>query len=67
MDIVIRFSNEGKAFTVLVVKMKDSSIEQVKDLILQPSKSPSKLFIVIVQYKDTDDTLYLHRIGYFRK
>ena len=31
-----KFSKEAKAFTVLVIKMKDSSIEQVKDLILQP-------------------------------
>ena len=51
-----KFSKEAKAFTVLVIKMKDSSIEQVKDLILQPSISPSNLFTVVAQYKDTNDT-----------
>ena len=51
-----KFSREARAFTVLVVKMKDGSVEQVKNLILQPSLSPNNLFSAIAQYKDTDDT-----------
>ena len=51
-----RFSAEAKAFTVLVIKMKDSFIQEVKDIVLQPSILPSNLFSCIAQYKDTDDT-----------
>jgi len=51
-----RFSAEAKAFTVLVIKMKDSFIQEVKDIALQPSILPSNLFSCIAQYKDTDDT-----------
>ena len=51
-----RFSAEPKAFTVLVIKMKDSFIQEVKDIVLQPSILPSNLFSCIAQYKDTDDT-----------
>ena len=35
--------------------MKDGSAEAVKDVILQPSKSPTNLFSCVAQYKDTDD------------
>lgn len=35
--------------------MKDGSAEAVKDVILQPSKSPTNLFSFVAQYKDTDD------------
>ena len=35
--------------------MKDGSAEAVKDVILQPSKSPTNLFSRVAQYKDTDD------------
>ena len=51
-----RFSAEAKAFTVLVIKMKDSFIQEVKDIALQPSIIPSNLFSSVAQYKDTDDT-----------
>ena len=51
-----RFSAEAKAFTVLVVKMKDSFIQEVKDIVLQPSILPRNLFSCVAQYKDTDDT-----------
>ena len=51
-----RFGAEAKAFTVLVIKMKDSFIQEVKDIALQPSILPSNLFSCIAQYKDTDDT-----------
>ena len=51
-----RFSAEKKAFTVLVVKMKDSFIQEVKDIVLQPSILPRNLFSCVAQYKDTDDT-----------
>ena len=51
-----RFSAEAKAFTVLVIKMKDSFIQEVKDIALQPSTIPSNLFSSVAQYKDTDDT-----------
>mgnify|MGYP005678814539 FL=1 len=30
--------------------------EKVKNVILQPSKSPTNLFSCVAQYKDTDDT-----------
>ena len=53
---LIKFSNEAKAFTVIVVKMKDGLADAVKDLILQPSESPTNLFSCVAQYKDTDDT-----------
>ena len=45
-----------KALTVIVVKMKDDFVDQVKDIILQPSNSPNNLFTCISQYKDTNDT-----------
>ena len=51
-----KFSNEAKAFTVIVVKIKDGLAEKVKNVILQPSKSPTNLFSCVAQYKDTDDT-----------
>ena len=51
-----RFSAEAKAFTVLVIKMKDSFIQEVKNIVLQPSVLPSNLFSCVAQYKDTDDT-----------
>ena len=51
-----RFNAGAKAFTVLVVKMKDSFIQEVKDIALQPSILPSNLFSCVAQYKDTDDT-----------
>ena len=51
-----RFSAEAKAFTVLVVKMKDSFIQEVKDIALQPSILPRNLFSCVAQYKDTDNT-----------
>ncbi len=51
-----RFIAEAKAFTVLVIKMKDSFIQEVKDIVLQPSILPSNLFSCIAQYKDTEDT-----------
>ncbi len=51
-----RFSAEAKAFSVLVIMMKDSFIQEVKDIVLQPSILSSNLFSCIAQYKDTDDT-----------
>ena len=51
-----RFSAEAKAFTVLVVKMKDSFVQEVKDIALQPSILPRNLFSCVAQYKDTDNT-----------
>ena len=51
-----KFSNEAKAFTVIIVKIKDGLAEKVKNVILQPSKSPTNLFSCVAQYKDTDDT-----------
>ncbi len=54
-----KYESEIKAFTVLVVKIKNTQIEEVKNLILQPSKAPNKLFTCIAQYRDTDDT-YIH-------
>ncbi len=51
-----RFSAEAKAFTVLVIKMKDSFVQEVKDIALQPSMLPSNLFSCVAQYKDTDNT-----------
>ena len=51
-----KFRNSEKALTVIVVKMKDEFVDQVKDMILKPSKSPSNLFTCISQYKDTNDT-----------
>ena len=51
-----KFRNGEKALTVIVVKMKDDLVDQVKDIILQPSNSPSNLFTCISQYKDTNDT-----------
>ena len=51
-----RFSGEAKAFTILVVKMKDRFIQEVKDIALQPSILPRNLFSCVAQYKDTDDT-----------
>ena len=35
--------------------MKDSFIQEVKDIALQPSIIPSNLFSSVAQYKDTDD------------
>jgi len=54
-----KFDNDSKAFTVIVVKMKQSTIEETTDLILQPSTAPNRLFTCVAQYKDTDDT-YIH-------
>ena len=51
-----RFSAEEKAFTVLVIKMRDSFIQEVKDIALQPSILPRNLFSCVAQYKDTDNT-----------
>ena len=55
-QILSRVSAEAKAFTVLVIKMKDSFIQEVKDIALQPSILPRNLFSCVAQYKDTDDT-----------
>ena len=54
-----KFENEFKAFTVIIVKVKESKIEETKDLILNPSNNLNRLFTCIAQYKDTDDT-YIH-------
>ena len=50
------FRNGEKPLTVIVVKMKDGLVDQVKDIILHPSNSPANLFTCISQYKDTNDT-----------
>ena len=51
-----RFGAKAKSFTVLVVKMKDNYIQEVKDIVLQPSILPRNLFSCVAQYKDTDNT-----------
>ena len=51
-----RFGAKAKSFTVLVVKMKDNFIQEVKDIVLQPSILPRNLFSCVAQYKDTDNT-----------
>ncbi len=54
-----KFDNEQLAFTVIIVKMKEPKIEEIKDLILKSSNSVNRLFSCIAQYKDTNDT-YIH-------
>ena len=54
-----KFGNEPTTFTVIIVKMKKSKVEETKDLILKSSKNLNRLFTCIAQYKDTDDT-YIH-------
>ena len=51
-----KFKNGEKALTVIVEKIKDELVDQVKDIILQPLNSPRNLFTCIAQYKDTNDT-----------
>ncbi|MDC3090416.1 hypothetical protein OA340_00775 [Paracoccaceae bacterium] len=51
-----KFRNGEKVLTVIVVKIKDDLVDKVKDIILQPSNSPSNLFTCIAQYKDKNDT-----------
>ena len=54
-----KFDKESKAFTIIIVKIKESKIEETKDLILRPTDKLNRLFTCIAQYKDTDDT-YIH-------
>ena len=54
-----KLDNEPTTFTVIIVKMKKSKVEETKDLILKSSKNLNRLFTCIAQYKDTDDT-YIH-------
>ncbi len=54
-----KFEGNSKAFTVIIVKMKQPKLQEIKDLILQPSAAPNRLFTCVAQYRDTDDT-YIH-------
>ncbi len=54
-----KFGNKPKALTVIVVKMKKSTIKKTMDLILTPLAVPNNFFSCVAQYKDTDDT-YIH-------
>ena len=53
------FDEEPKAFSVVVVKMKQGAVAESKELILNPPTTPRTFFNCLAQYKDTDDT-YIH-------
>ena len=60
------FDKNPKIFSVLLIKMKSTKIEDCKNLILRPSEKQNQLFKCVAQYKDTDDTLILSSLDYIK-
>ena len=59
-----KFHTYPRNFSLCLVKMKATKIEDCKNLILQPSKKENQLFKCVAQYKDADDTFILSNLDY---